>query len=50
MKENFSGEMSWEVAQDIQDCVELYSDDKYVIFDKTPPQVSTKPIVCSCMI
>ena len=42
MKEKFSGELSWEFGQDIQDCVELYSDDKCVIFDKTPAQVSTK--------
>ena len=41
MKEKFSGELSWEFAHDVQDCIEVYSDDKYVLFDKTPAQVST---------
>ena len=41
MKEKFSGELSWEFAQDVQDCIEVYSDDKYVMFDKTPAQVRT---------
>ena len=50
MKEKFSGELSWEFAQDVQDLVKVYSDDKYVIFDKTPAQVSIQPIICSCLI
>ena len=41
MKEKFSGELSREFAQDVQDCIEVYSDDKYVMFDKTPAHVST---------
>ena len=41
MKEKFSGEQSWEFAQDVQDCIVVYSDDEYVMFDKTPAQVST---------
>ena len=45
MKGEYSGKLSWEFAQDIQDRVKVYSDDKKnVIFDKTPAQVS---IVCS---
>ena len=50
MKDKFSGELSWEFAQDVQDLIKVYSDDKFVIFDKTPAQVGTQPIICSCLI
>ena len=47
MRKRFRGELSEEFAQVIQDHVEVFSNDKYVIFDKTPARVSTKPMhVC----
>ena len=50
MKQEFPGELSWEFAQDVQDLVKVYSNDEYVMFDKTPAQVSTQHVVCTCII
>lgn len=39
MKKRFSGEHSSDLAQVVEDCVVIYSNDESVIFDKTPAQV-----------